>query len=90
MGAALLILLILPLVDNSKVLSCEYYPFSEFAFFNFIGVTFLLGWLGMQAIESPFVEFAQKLTAGMILSHFFKVHGTCHLSVIQSQMFRDL
>jgi quinol-cytochrome oxidoreductase complex cytochrome b subunit len=43
MGAAIAILLILPVVDNSFVLSMEYYPFSEFSFYIFIVTACILG-----------------------------------------------
>jgi quinol-cytochrome oxidoreductase complex cytochrome b subunit len=43
MGAAILILLILPFVDKARVLSLEYYPVSAIAFYFFICNTFLLG-----------------------------------------------
>jgi ubiquinol-cytochrome c reductase cytochrome b subunit len=62
MIAAILILLILPIVDNSFVLSMEYYPFSEFSFYMFICSVFVLGWLGTQPIEPPFIEIAQQYT----------------------------
>lgn len=62
MVAAILILLILPIVDNSFVLSMEYYPFSEFSFYMFICSVFVLGWLGTQPIEPPFIELGQQYT----------------------------
>jgi quinol-cytochrome oxidoreductase complex cytochrome b subunit len=40
----------------------EYYPFSEFSFYIFIVTACILGWLGTQPIEPPFVELGQKFT----------------------------
>ena len=79
MGAAILILLILPFVDKARVLSVEYYPLSAIAFYFFICNTFILGWLGMQPIEPPFIEMGQKYTFFYFCHFLFFVPGSAFI-----------
>jgi quinol-cytochrome oxidoreductase complex cytochrome b subunit len=57
--AAVLILLILPIVNTSEVRSSLYRPLHQKFFWLLVADYILLGYLGQQAAESPFIEIGQ-------------------------------
>nr|YP_009059153.1 cytochrome b [Cervaphis quercus]AGQ46315.1 cytochrome b [Cervaphis quercus] len=67
---SILILLILPMMNNKKFLSNKFYPINKMMFWMFINTFFLLTWIGMQPVESPFIEMGQILTL-LYFSYFF-------------------
>jgi ubiquinol-cytochrome c reductase cytochrome b subunit len=62
MFAAILILLILPLVDLSRSRGMQFRPLSKVFFYVFIANFLLLLQLGAKHVESPFIEFGQLST----------------------------
>ena len=62
MFGSLLILLILPITDLSKIRGNEFIPISKFIFWAFVINFFILMWIGSQHPESPYVEIGQIST----------------------------
>ena len=62
MFGSLLILLILPITDLSKIRGNEFKPISKFIFWAFVINFFILMWIGSQHPESPYVEIGQIST----------------------------
>jgi ubiquinol-cytochrome c reductase cytochrome b subunit len=57
--AAVLILLILPVVNTSDIRSSVYRPLHKVFFWLLVADYLLLGYLGQQIPESPFIEIGQ-------------------------------
>jgi ubiquinol-cytochrome c reductase cytochrome b subunit len=63
MFGSLLILLILPYTDLSRVRGNQFKPFMKFAFWLFVVDFIILLWIGSQHPETPYVEVGQVATA---------------------------
>lgn len=63
MFGSLLILLILPLVDLSRIRGNQFRPAMKLAFWFFVVNFFILMWIGSQHPESPYLEIGQFSTA---------------------------
>lgn len=62
MVGAILILLILPLFDLSLIRSSSFRPLWKFIFWLFVANFILLGWIGGNPVEYPYVIIGQILT----------------------------
>lgn len=71
MFASLFILLIMPIVDNSKIRSGQFRPLFKVFFWIFVMNFFLLLWLGSQHPEYPFTVIGQLAT--VVYFSFFLV-----------------
>jgi ubiquinol-cytochrome c reductase cytochrome b subunit len=69
MFSALLILLIMPITDLSKLRGVQFKPLSKIAFYIFVANFLVLMQLGAKHVESPFIEFGQISTV-LYFSHF--------------------
>ena len=69
MFGSLLILLILPLVDKSRLRGGQFRPLLKFSFWFLVSDFFILMWIGSQHPEAPFVEIGQIAT-GMYFAWF--------------------
>nr|AKM70064.1 cytochrome b [Neothoracaphis yanonis] len=67
---SILILLILPLLNNKKFLSNKFYPINKAMFWMFIMTFLMLTWIGMKPVEHPFIMTSQIFTL-MYFSYFF-------------------
>lgn len=63
MFGSLLILLLLPLVDLSRVRGNQFRPIMKVAFWFFVVNFFMLMWIGQEHAESPYLEIGQISTA---------------------------
>jgi ubiquinol-cytochrome c reductase cytochrome b subunit len=63
MFGSLLILLVLPLTDLSRIRGNQFRPIMRFAFWFFVVDFIILTWIGSQHPNSPFVEIGQFATA---------------------------
>jgi len=63
MFGSLLILLVLPLTDLSRIRGSQFRPFMKIAFWFFVVDFFILMWIGSQHPVSPYVEIGQISTA---------------------------
>jgi ubiquinol-cytochrome c reductase cytochrome b subunit len=70
MIAAILVLLLMPVIDLSKYRGLQFRPLSKIVFFVFIANFLILMQLGAKHVESPFIEFGQISTV-LYFSHFF-------------------
>jgi ubiquinol-cytochrome c reductase cytochrome b subunit len=73
MFGSLLILLILPLTDLSRIRGSQFRPAMKLAFWFFVVNFIILMWIGSQHPESPYVEIGQFSTAFYFLWFIFIV-----------------
>nr|YP_010977780.1 cytochrome b [Nurudea zhengii]UYG49500.1 cytochrome b [Nurudea zhengii] len=66
---SILILLILPLLNNKKFLTNKFYPINKIMYWMFIMTFIILTWIGMQPVEYPFIMTGQLFT--MIYFSYF-------------------
>ena len=59
---AILILLLMPFLDISKLKGIQFKPFNKFVYFLFISNFIILMVLGAKHVENPFIEFGQNST----------------------------
>jgi quinol-cytochrome oxidoreductase complex cytochrome b subunit len=62
MGAALVILYVLPFINQSSVRSTYFRPIYKTFFWVFVINAFILGWIGQNVVEYPFIEIGQIST----------------------------
>jgi len=62
MFGSLLIFLVLPITDVSRIRGCQFRPAMKFFFWAFVVNFFILMWIGSQHPNSPFVEIGQVAT----------------------------
>lgn len=72
MFGSLLILLILPLTDLSRLRGSKFRPFYKLANWIFFSMFILLMWIGAQHPEEPFVQIGQIATA-YYFAHFLVI-----------------
>jgi ubiquinol-cytochrome c reductase cytochrome b subunit len=72
MFAAILILLLLPVVDISRSRGMQFRPLSKVAFYIFVANFLILMQLGAKHVESPFIEFGQLSTL-LYFSYFIVI-----------------
>jgi ubiquinol-cytochrome c reductase cytochrome b subunit len=56
MISAILVLLLLPIINTSKIRSTEFRPFFGFFFWFFFINFVILGWIGQKPVENPYIE----------------------------------
>jgi len=71
MVAAILILLLLPIINTSEIRSSKFRPLYGVAYWFLVSDFLILGWIGQQPVETPFLEVGQIATAFYFL--FFLV-----------------
>jgi quinol-cytochrome oxidoreductase complex cytochrome b subunit len=67
-GAAIIVIAFLPLLDTSKIRSGQFREIFKVAFWIFLFICIFLGWIGQKEIEEPFV------TCGQIASLLYFVY----------------
>ncbi|MCL2715487.1 MAG: cytochrome b N-terminal domain-containing protein [Alphaproteobacteria bacterium] len=72
MFAAILVLCFLPWLDSARTKSSKYRPLAKIAFWGFVVVCLLLGYLGAQPAEEPFITEARILTF-FYFAYFFVI-----------------
>jgi ubiquinol-cytochrome c reductase cytochrome b subunit len=65
MVAAILILLVTPFLDTSRIRSMQFRPIMKFFFWLFVANFLILGWIGANHPESPLVEIGQVSTISL-------------------------
>ena len=76
MFGSLLILLILPYTDLSRVRGSAFRPIMKFMFWSFVVNFIILMWIGSQHPETPYVEIGQVSTAFYFIWFIFLVPVT--------------
>jgi len=79
LGCAILSLVILPFIHKPEVRSMRFRPGSRYAFWYFVVVCIVLGWLGAAPIEYPYLGLGQTFTSLYFLYFFFAAPGIIHL-----------
>lgn len=67
---SILILIILPILNNKKFLTIKFYPINKFLFWIFVITFIILTWIGIKPVEYPFIILSQYLTL-IYFSYFF-------------------
>jgi len=62
MVAAILILLLLPIINTSEIRSTKFRPLYGFGYWFLVSDFLILGWIGQQPVESPYLEVGQIAT----------------------------
>nr|QFP99075.1 apocytochrome b [Telonemida sp.] len=62
MGASLVTLALLPLVNTSNVRSSFFRPLHRYCFWIWVGNAFVLGWIGGNPVEDPYILIGQLAT----------------------------
>ena len=62
MGGAIVILLFLPFINTSEVRSSTFRPIYRKLFWFLFADFLLLGWIGQEIVETPFIEIGQVAT----------------------------
>jgi len=62
MIGAILILLLLPIINTSEIRSTKFRPIFGFFYWFLVSDFLLLGWIGQQPVESPFIEIGMGAT----------------------------
>jgi len=70
MVAAILILLLLPIINTSEIRSSKFRPLYGIAYWFLVADFLILGWLGQQPVETPFLELGQVATGFYFLFFF--------------------
>lgn len=71
---SILILLILPLLNNKKFLTTKFYPINKILFWIFIITFILLTWIGIKPVEYPFIIIRQFCTLIYFLYFFINFY----------------
>lgn len=61
--SSIIILFLLPWINNKKIQPISFYPIEKFIFFVFITIFYLLTWIGSCPVEPPFILTRQIFTA---------------------------
>ena len=83
MVGAILVLLLLPLINISKVRSSKYRPFFARGYWCLVVTFLLLGWIGQQPVESPYEEIGLAAT---ILYFLFLVVLVPAIGILESYL----
>jgi len=62
MVLAILILLLLPIINTSKVRSGSFRPLYSFSYWFLVSTFLLLGWVGQKPVETPYIEIGMLTT----------------------------
>ena len=84
MFGSLLILLVLPLTDLSRIRGNKFRPFMKIAFWFFVVDFAILTWIGSQHPVSPYVEIGQIATAFYFIWFLLIVPG---LGIFDNTLF---
>jgi len=73
MFGSIIILIVLPFLNTSKVRSTKFRPLFRFWYWFLVSDFLLLGWIGQQPVESPFIEIGIGATIFYFLFFMFIV-----------------
>ena len=86
MVAAILILLLLPVINTSEIRSSKFRPLYGMAYWFLVSDFLILGWIGQQPVESPYLEVGQVATVFYFL--FFLVLVPL-MGLIEKELMRN-
>ena len=83
MFASILMLMVMPVTDLSKLRGVQFRPLSKIAFFIFVANFLILMQIGAKHVETPFIEFGQLSTV-LYFAHFFVIVPV--ISIIENSL----
>lgn len=83
MFASILMLMVMPVTDLSKLRGVQFRPLSKIAFFIFVANFLVLMQIGAKHVETPFIELGQISTV-LYFAHFFIIVPA--LSIIENSL----
>jgi len=89
MVSAILILLVLPFSNTSKLRSTEFRPIYVLAYWFLVSDFLLLGWIGQKPVESPYIEIGMLATLFyfLYLMFFIPAFGIFEESLIKENKY---
>jgi len=85
MVSAILTLLLLPIINTSKVRSSKFRPFYNIAYWFLVSDFLILGWIGQKPVESPFIEIGMGAT---FFYFFFLIVLIPVIGIIEDQLIK--
>jgi ubiquinol-cytochrome c reductase cytochrome b subunit len=85
MVAAILVLLLLPIINTSEVRSSKFRPIYSVAYWFLVADFLLLGWIGQKPVETPYIEVGQFLT---VFYFSFMLILIPAIGIIEKQLMR--
>jgi len=85
MGGAIVVLLFLPSINTSEVRSSTFRPIFRKSYWFFFANFLLLGWIGQEVVEAPYILIGQ---IGTIFYFFYLVTFMPLLGIIESYLIR--
>lgn len=73
MISAILVLLLLPVINTSKVRSGKFRPIFGVAYWFLVSDFLILGWIGQKPVETPFIEIGMAATVFYFLFFLFLI-----------------
>ena len=86
MVAAILILLLLPVINTSEIRSSKFRPLYGMAYWFLVSDFLILGWIGQQPVETPYLEVGMIATA-FYFSFFLILFPL--IGLIEKELMRD-
>lgn len=83
MISAILVLLLLPIINTSKVRSSKFRPIFGIAYWFLVSDFLILGWIGQKPVESPYIEIGMGAT---IFYFVFLLVLVPLIGIIESEM----
>lgn len=83
MISAILVLLLLPIINTSKVRSSKFRPIFGIAYWFLVSDFLILGWIGQKPVESPYIEIGMGAT---IFYFVFLLILVPVIGIIESEM----
>jgi ubiquinol-cytochrome c reductase cytochrome b/c1 subunit len=88
MISAILILILLPFINVSKVKSSQFRPFFGVLYWFLVSDFLILGWIGQKPVETPYVEVGMLATLFyfMFLLVLVPVVGILELKILETEV----
>jgi len=86
MLAAILVLLLLPILNTSEIRSSKFRPVFGLAYWFLVADFVILGWIGQKPVETPFIEVGQIAT---IFYFLFLLVLVPAIGILEKQLIRN-
>lgn len=86
MISAILVLLLLPIINTSKIRSSKFRPIFGLAYWFLVSDFIILGWIGQKPVESPYIEIGMAATVFYFL---FLLILVPFIGFIESEMINN-
>nr|ALO77063.1 cytochrome b [Priacma serrata] len=73
LAMSIMILNIMPIINQSKMQGIQFYPMNQILFWSFVSIFILLTWIGARPVEEPFIITGQMLTISYFM--FFPMYS---------------